>query len=284
MASTALLVPLVLLSAVLHATWNAVVKAAHADRLTTQSLVIWTSCVAGAATVPFVPAPAPESWPFIALSTIVHTLYYVFLLLAYRDGELSRVYPIARGTAPLLVALLATVLVGEALSVAQSLGVVLVSLGIVSLTFERGLPKGSERRAIVAALLTGLTITAYTLIDGMGVRRSGSAIGYIAWLFAIEGIPFGVAALVLRGAPSLTAPAADWAKAIAGGLIATIGYGIAIWAMGQAAFAGVVSLRETSVVFGALIGAVFLGERFGPIRYVAAALVASGNLLLHLWR
>jgi drug/metabolite transporter (DMT)-like permease len=284
MTSAALLVPLVLLSAVLHATWNAVVKAAHADRLTTQSLVIWTSVVAGAATVPFVPAPAPASWPYIALSTAVHTLYYVFLLLAYRDGELSRVYPIARGTAPLLVALFATVLVGETLTLPQAVGVVLVSLGIVSLTFERGLPQGSERRAIVAALLTGLTITAYSLIDGIGVRLSGSPLGYIAWLFAIEGIPFGLAALLLRGAPSLSAPAADWAKAIAGGLIATLGYGIAIWAMGQAAFAGIVSLRETSVVFGALIGAVFLGERFGPVRYAAAALVASGNLLLHLWR
>jgi drug/metabolite transporter (DMT)-like permease len=280
MASTALLVPLVLLSAVLHASWNAVVKAAHADRLTTQSVVIWTSCIAGAATVPFV--PLPESWPFIALSTVVHTLYYLFLLLAYRDGELSRVYPIARGTAPLLVALFATVLVGEALSLMQTIGVLLVSAGIVSLTFERGLPGGNERHSIVAALLTGLTITAYTLIDGMGVRASGTAIGYIAWLFAIEGIPFALAALVLRGAPSLSAPPADWAKAIAGGLIATIGYGIAIWAMGQAPFAGIVSLRETSVVFGALIGAVFLGERFGPVRYAAAALVAAGNLLLHL--
>ena len=128
MASTALLVPLVLLSAILHASWNAVVKAAHADRLTTQSLVIWTSCIAGFLAIPFVPVPAEASWPFIALSTIAHTFYYLFLLLAYKDGELSRVYPIARGTAPLLVALFATMLVGEGLSLPQTLGVVLVSL------------------------------------------------------------------------------------------------------------------------------------------------------------
>lgn len=284
MASAALLVPLVLLSAVLHASWNALVKAAHADRLTTQCILIWTSCAAGALAIPFVPAPAPESWPFIAFSTIAHTLYYVFLLLAYRDGELSRVYPIARGTAPLLVALFAALLVGEGLGLPQAAGVALVSLGIVSLTFESGLPRGREGRSILAALVTGLTITAYTLIDGMGVRRSGAPLGYIAWLFAIEGLPFALAALALRGAPSRRAPAADWVKAILGGLIATLGYGIAIWAMGLAAFAGVVSLRETSVVFGAIIGAVFLGERFGPVRYLAAALVAAGNLLLHLWR
>jgi len=284
MAATALLVPLVLLSALLHASWNAVVKAAHVDRLTTQSLVIWTSTVAGAATIPFVTVPAAAAWPFIMLSTVVHTLYYTFLLIAYKDGELSRVYPIARGTAPLLVALFATVLVGEALSLRQSIGVALVSLGIISLAFENGLPRGVERRSIAAALLTGLTITAYTLIDGIGVRRSGAPIGYIAWLFAIEGLPFGIAAYILRRAPSRQAPSGDWAKAIAGGLIATIGYGIAIWAMGQAAFAGIVSLRETSVVFGAIMGAVFLGERFGPVRYVAAALVAGGNLLLHLAR
>ena len=159
---------------------------------------------------------------------------------------------------------------------------ILVSLGIVSLAFERGLPRGRDRHAIGAALLTGLTITAYTLIDGIGVRRSETALGYIAWLFAIEGIPFALGALVLRGAPSLAAPFSDWVKAIGGGIIATIGYGIAIWAMGQAAFAGIVSLRETSVVFGAAMGAIFLGERFGPWRYVAAALVAAGNLLLHL--
>jgi drug/metabolite transporter (DMT)-like permease len=280
--ATTLVVPLVLLAAVMHATWNAVVKAAAGDRLTTQALVIWTGCIAGALAIPFFAIPARASWPFIALSTLAHTGYYLFLLLAYKNGELSRVYPIARGTAPVLVAVGAALFAGERLSLVQAAGVALVSFGIVSLAFERGLPQGRDRHAVAAAVTTGLFITAYTLVDGIGVRLSGSPIGYIAWLFAIEGLPFVLGALLLHRAPRLSAPPGNWVKAIGGGIIATLGYGIAIWAMNLGAFAGIVSLRETSVIFGAAIGALFLGERFGPRRYLAAALVAGGNLLLHL--
>jgi drug/metabolite transporter (DMT)-like permease len=278
-----LVVPLVLLSAVLHATWNALVKTGN-DRLMALTVVTATSTVWGFAVIPFVPLPAPASWPFIAMSVIAHSGYYIFLLLAYRHGDLSHVYPLARGTAPLLVALSATVVAGEMLALGQWAGVLLVSVGIASLALDRGLPRGREGKAVRYAIMTGLCISSYTVIDGLGVRLSGHALAYISWMFAIEGLPLVAAAFLTRADRIRALSRPDWVRSVGGGLIATVGYAIAIWAMSVAGLAQITALRETSVIFGAAIGALILGERFGGRRIAAAALVAAGNLMLHLMR
>jgi drug/metabolite transporter (DMT)-like permease len=248
----------------------------------TNAVMIATAIVLAALVVPFVPLPLKPSWLFIFLSTVAHCGYYLFLLLAYREGELSQVYPLARGTAPLLVAISGFIFAGESLSVAGCVGVALVSIGVASLAFERGLPSGGQRHAVTCAVVTGLFIAFYSVVDGLGVRRAGMAASYISWLFLLEGIPFLIYSLWRRGRSSLVLIKAQWRRGVLGGIISTASYAIAIWAMDHGALAQIVSLRETSVIFGALIGTLLLGDRFGPVRIGAAILVAGGNLLLHL--
>jgi uncharacterized membrane protein len=272
---------LMLLAAAMHAGWNLFVKA-DADKLAALTALTVIGAVICAAALPFVAPPDRASWPFILLSILAHIGYYACLVGAYRHGDLSLVYPIARGAAPLLVAIAAAPIAGEWLSAIQSIGVALISLGIASLAFERGSPLGRHGRPVLYALGTALFITAYSVVDGLGVRRSGSAAGYILWLFALEAIPLGLYMLALRRAALLGYVARAWKTALAGALLSCGAYGLAIWAMSVATLAGVVSLRETSVLFGAAFGALFLQERFGWRRIGAAAAVVAGNLLLHL--
>jgi drug/metabolite transporter (DMT)-like permease len=271
---------LVLLAAVMHASWNAMVKGAG-DRLLTLTFVnFWPMLPAVLAAIFWLPMPATASWPFLAGSTIVHIGYYVGLIKAYRYGDLSQVYPLARGTAPVLVALLSAVTAGELLSPLGFAGVALVSCGTASLAFERGLPKGDHGRSVMFALFTALTIMTYTVIDGLGVRRSGTPLAYIAWLFAIDGLPLLIAARIWRRGQTLAYLRRTWHLAMAGGFLSFAGYGIAIWAMSLGAMAQVAALRETSVIVAAAIGALFLHEPFGRRRILAAAIVAVGIVLM----
>jgi len=274
---------LVLFAALLHASWNAIVKSDR-DRLMSFGLVMVAGSVIALPFLPFVAIPAAASWPYLIASVIVHNFYYFFLLRAYAHGDLSHVYPIARGLGPLLVAAFSGRLVGEYLSLAESAGVTLLSLGIASLAFGNGLPRGrDEWRPVLYAIGTGVCIAGYTLVDGLGVRESGDALGYIAWLNLFEGPWVMVAALWWRGrervVPYLRA---YWWRGTAGGIIATLGYGIAIWAMSVGALAHVAALRETSVLFAALMGTLLLHEGFGPRRIAASALVVAGLLLMNL--
>ncbi len=277
---------LVLLAAVLHASWNALVKAGE-DKLVMQTLVI---CVHGYLAMPllfFLPLPDPASWPYLGLSALIHFVYYAGVIGAYRHGDLSQVYPIARGSAPALVALGAWVLAGEALSAAELLGVFTVSLGIVSLT---GLPRqlrgqggqgdGREAKAIGFALLTGATIASYTLADGLGVRESGHALSYILWLFALEAVPLTAFTLWRRRGRVVAAFKPHLKAGVIGSLLSGLAYGIVIWAMSVAPMAHVVALRETSVLIAAIIGTRLLREPFGRKRIAAAAVVAAGAILL----
>jgi drug/metabolite transporter (DMT)-like permease len=274
-------VALVLLAALLHASWNAVVKA-DSDRLVSMGLVMISGSLLGLCAAPFVTMPGPQAWPFLIASLLIHNFYYFFLLKAYRWGDLSHVYPIARGLGPLLVALMSGGLVGEELAPLEMLGVALVSCGIGSLAFSHGLPRGGEWRPVIYAALTGVTIACYTIADGLGARAAESAIGYIVWLNIVEGpwlLLFGVA--VRRGGIVLYLRRSWW-RGLAGGIVATIGYGIAIWALSLGAMAHVAALRETSVIFAAAMGTLLLGERFGTRRIIAAAVVASGLILLNI--
>lgn len=272
---------LVLLSALMHATWNAIVKS-DKDRLVSFGLVMIVGSVMGLVAVPFLPLPDLRAWPYLIMSMIIHNAYYFFLLRAYAHGDLSHVYPIARGLGPLLVALFSGVLIGEYLSAGEAGGVALVSLGIISLALANGWPRGHEWRPVAYAIATGMTIAGYTIVDGLGARSSGTALGYIAWLNIIEGPwVFGVA-VWLRGRaiiPHLRQYA--W-RGVGGGVVATVGYGIAIWALSVGAMAHVAALRETSALFGTLIGTFILRESLGPRRIVAAVLIVTGLLLMHI--
>lgn len=271
----------VLLSALLHASWNAVVKS-DADRLVSMGLVMIVGSLMGLAALPFVPMPQPEAWKWLIISIVIHNFYYFFLLNAYAHGDLSHVYPIARGSGPLLVAIFSGVLVGEHLAGYEFAGVFLVSVGIASLALAKGLPRGEEWRPTLYALATGVTIAAYTVADGLGVRASGDALGYIAWLNLLEGPWVFLFALWLRGPSIFQHLRKYWWRGAGGGVVATVGYGLAIWALSVGGMAHVAALRETSVLWGSLIGTLILGESFGYRRVLAAMTVVAGLLLMHL--
>ncbi len=273
---------LVLSAAVMHATWNALVKAGS-DKVVMQCLVIFVSGLPALAALPFVPLPEPAAWPFLVLSTLIHGIYYVTLTNSYRLGGLSQVYPVARGAAPLMIALGAWAFAGEAMRPLEWLGVAIASAGIMSLAAPGRIAReNGELKAIGFALATAVTIALYTLADGMGVRSVGEPMSYILWLLALESIPVLLVAMWLRRGRVAASFRPHLKPAIFGGLIAGLGYGIVIWAMASAPMAHVSALRETSVILAAAIGALFLGEPFGRRRILAAALVAGGNALLHL--
>ena len=267
---------LVLFSALLHASWNALVKKSGSQY---QSMVLTTSTtfLAAACMVPLLPLPARECWPFLALSALTHLGYRSFLVLAYRAGDLNQVYPLARGTGPLLVTLASTLLLGEIPPILELAGVLLICGGIIGLARGRTI----DRSALLYALATGAMIAGYTLLDGLGVRRSGGALSYSLWLFFWEGMPWMLAALVhLRGTGKLRVTLADCGNGLAAGLLSMLAYCLVVWAMSVGALASVAALRETGVIFAALIGHYFLGEPFGRKRMALATLVAAGAVFI----
>lgn len=279
---------LVLMAAVMHASWNALVKAGG-DKTAMQVVVIVVSGLPAIAAIPFFPLPDPTSWPFLAASTAIHFLYYVALLGAYRHGDLSQTYPIARGSSPVIVALGAWLFVGETQGPMQILGIAVASLGIISLAGPLRFGPNSGRRtgegkAIAFAFTTSITIACYTLMDGMGVRSTPDPMSYIVWLLALESPLMLAIGLWLRRGRLVATYRPALAKGAIGGLVAGLGYGIVIWAMGHAPMAHVSMLRETSVILAAAIGALLLSEPFGKRRIAAATLVALGNALLHFVR
>jgi drug/metabolite transporter (DMT)-like permease len=270
---------LVLFAAVLHAIWNALTKASG-DRVVTMAGVMGTCALIGGVGSFFLPAPAPAALPFLAISCVFHFGYQQFLLGAYRHGDLSLVYPIARGLSPLLVALLASALAGEVPRPVQAAGIALASAAMASFAFEPREPHPGVARSVASAFACAAMIGSYTFLDGQGVRHSGNAFSYVAWNAWATSLAFCVFALVhTRGR---LAPFFETAglRGIAGGVLAMLGYGIVLWAMSRGAMANVSALRETSVVFAALIGTHLLGEGFGARRIGAALCVALGVLLL----
>jgi len=273
---------LVLVAALMHSTWNALIKSGG-DRLVMTTVIMTAPAIPSAIALLMLPAILPAAWPFLAVSVVTHFAYYGVLLNAYRHGDLSQVYPIARGCAPALVGVGAWVFAAEALRPIEMFGVLIVSGGILSLSWRRRGPDGpGDMKAIGFALLTALTIAVYLLADGMGVRRAGNALTYIAWLMLLDSIPLLAFALWRRRGRIRESFVPHLRPGVFGGVIATVSYGITIWAMGVAPMAHVVAVRETSVIFGAALGALVLKEPFGPSRIAAAAVVATGAVLLNL--
>ncbi len=275
------IVALVLFSALLHASWNALLKGA-ADRTTQSAVLYGAMALVAAAGLTQVAPPALASWPFLALSIVLHNLYFLTLLLAYREGDLSQVYPIARGSAPILVAVLSTSVAGEALGTGQWLAVALISGGVLSLAIDRRLLSRRLVGPISYALMTAVLIGLYTFIDALGLRSADSVFGYIFWLLALSGGAFLALVAWMRRLRPRKIAIGTWGRGVCAGGLATLSYGAFLWALSLGAMAPVAALREISVVFAAAIGALFLGEPFGRRRIAAAAVVAAGVVALNL--
>ncbi|MFN7571422.1 MAG: EamA family transporter [Betaproteobacteria bacterium] len=268
----------VLLAALLHASWNALIKGGRDVLLDTSAIVVG----AGVLAIPFlfvVPVPARESWPFIAASVTIHLAYYYLLVAAYRVGDLSLVYPLMRGVAPLLTAVLGVFLLGEVPSALGWTGMLAISGGVFLLAY-RALGHAPSRAAISFALTNAAVIAAYTLVDGTGARRAGDAWGYIVWLFVLDMLPFSLFMLATRRAQFVSFLRANALRGLAGGALSAGAYAISVWAMTRAPVALVASLRETSVLFATLLGARLLRERLTARRWAGVAAVVAGVLAL----
>ncbi|WP_024696170.1 EamA family transporter [Pseudomonas syringae] len=273
---------LVLLAAVLHAGWNAML---HGNRDRHLSMAWMGLVIATVATlaVMVLPLPAAQAWPYIIASGLVHFVYTLSLVRSYRRGDLAVAYAIARGSSPLLVTLGAAVFAHEGISAVHALGIGLISGGILTLAL---LDRHVSRADVLTALATGVLIALYTVIDGIGVRQSGGqALAYTAWMFLFYWtMPMlfvasrGLNALVT----SLRTHPAAVGSSVLGGLVSIAAYGIVIWAMQSGAMGGVSALRETSVVFAALIGRLFLGQAMSARRWAVCTLVAAGAVCLGL--
>jgi len=277
----AVAIGLVLAAAVMHAVWNAVVKV-DADRLMTMATVIATTGLMAPALLLLGPSPEVEAWPYIVVSALLNNAYFLFLIEAYRFGDLSQVYPLARGSAPLLVAGGAAWVVGEHLDAAGLAGVVIISGGIISLIWGTHFRSAEQRRSVAFALLTGLMIATYTVIDGIGVRLSGNPAAYIGWLFILNPVPIVIIALARRRGQALVFLKTNWRPAAWGGVFNLGAYGLSIWALTIGSMAHVSALRETSVIIAALIGTRLLREPLGLRRVLAAMVVACGVVLIAL--
>lgn len=274
----------VLFGALLHASWNALIKGGR-DKALDTALIHGLGIVVALPVLALVGLPPREAWPYLAASVVVHLGYYVALVGAYRHGDLGLTYPVMRGTAPLLVALASAAVVGERLSPAAWAGVLAVSAGVIAIGLSRSAAGGHPGKALRYALANAAIIALYTLIDGLGVRAAGNAASYVATLFVFEGLPYLALVLWRRRADidaTLAHMAGRWKLALAGTAASFGSYAIALWAMTQAPVALVAALRETSVLFAAAIGALWLKEGFGPLRAAGTALVVAGVMALRL--
>jgi drug/metabolite transporter (DMT)-like permease len=282
-------VAVVLFAALLHAGWNALVKAGREPFLTSV-LVASGGAAISVVVLPFLTQPDAGSWPFVLASTCIHFFYYGLLAAAYRHGDMSHAYPLMRGSAPMLVAMLSVPLLGERLTTQQYAAVATISAGIFGLWFAApamALPHSADvmthsrrRRSTVYALLNALAIAAYTLVDGIGVRKSGSPAAYTMWLFALSASGLLVWTLARRPRELAAYALAHWRVAALGGIGTLASYGLALWAMTAAPVAAVAALRETAILFAAAIAALFLREKIGVRRGTAIALIAAGAALM----
>jgi len=274
---------MVLGAALVHATWNALVKTDR-DRLALIRVMSFTQLALSVCLVPFVAVPAAESWPYLAASMVLCTGYMLFLNRAYQMADFSLVYPLARGAAPFIVAVVSVGFLGEHLGRASQLAILLMGLGITSLALARGAASLRDWRPVVLALMTGSFIGAYTIVDGLGARAAGSPHGYMIWLSLITALLIvGCVGWLQRGRRTPLSLRSRNAGITAG----IMSYGstwVVIWALTLAPLAMVSALRETGIVFAVIIGVVFLKERVNPARLASIALTLVGTTLLKLSR
>ncbi|WP_314174637.1 DMT family transporter [Streptomyces winkii] len=305
---TPLVVAAVLVAAVTHASWNAL---AHhiKDQLLAFTLVGGGGALCGLALACFVPLPARGAWPALVVSVVLHVVYQLLLMRSFGLGDFGQMYPIARGTAPLVVTVLAAVFLQELPDAWQLTGVAVASAGLLGVALwgirrrgpaaggrrpepgkpgepsagPAGEPRGSSRRpALIAAVLTGLAIASYTVVDGAGVRASHSAAGYVAWLMLLQSLAIPAYAIATRRGVLLAQLRPLALRGLTAGALSLVAYGLVLWAQTRAPLAPVAALRESSIIAGAAIGALFFKERFGTPRVAASALMVGGiALMLH---
>ena len=272
----------VLFAAACHAGWNAVIKFGL-DPFTTTVLI---ALGAGLVALPLVAVfglPASAAWPWAFGSIILHLGYYIGLTEAYRTGDMGQVYPIARGTAPLMTAAMSAALVGEQLGAFAWAGIAVLAGGVFLMSARGGRELAHiDRRAVGFALFTAVTIAAYSIVDGIGARVSGNAHAYTAILFVGDGVVMAAYGFLRRGRAVAAAVRRHWLSGLVGGTLSLVAYGIAIWAMTVAPIAIVAALRETSVLFGAAIAVLVLKEPLRAVRVAAALMIVSGLALIRL--
>jgi drug/metabolite transporter (DMT)-like permease len=270
----------VLFAAALHASWNAVVKSVG-DRLALMAVMGIATVTISVPLAVFAAPPRSTAWPELAASMVLHVIYNLLLIESYREGDYNQVYPIARGIAPPTVAVASALIVGESLSMIQAGGVVCVSVGLLVLAAGS---RHEPTRALRFAVATGLLIASYTVVDGVGVRHSHSVLGYTGWLFTGEGMLMALMLVIgrrYRGV-AVQVPRELLGHGSLAGVLSLVAYGLVLWAQTRGALAVVAALRETSVVFAALIGALAFGERLPTRRIIASAVIAAGAAALAL--
>ncbi|WP_019057490.1 DMT family transporter [Streptomyces prunicolor] len=265
----------VLVAAVTHACWNAL---AHqiTDKLVGFTLIAGGGALIGLALAPFGGFPAAAAWPYLIVSGVIHVVYFALLMKSFRLGDFGQAYPIARGTAPLLVTVLAAVFAHEVPNAWAAAGIALSCTGLTGVALWGMRGRRPNWPAIGAALATGVSIAAYTVVDGLGVRASGSSLGYIAWLMAIEGLAIPVYALHRWRGQFIAKLRPFAAVGFLGAALSVTAYGLVLWAQTRAELAPIAALRESSIIVGAAIGALFFKERFGAPRIAAAGLLVVG--------
>jgi drug/metabolite transporter (DMT)-like permease len=270
---------IVLFAALLHASWNAIVKGAG-DKLLTTVLVTTSAALLAALSLPALRQPNAGSWPFILASALLQVAYFVLLARTYHIADMSQTYPLMRGTAPLLVGIVSVLVLGAHLTLTMWIGVGVICLGILGMAAA---DRQRNRRGIALALLNAVVIAGYTVIDGLGVRHSGAPAAYTLWIFLVTGVPLAAWAVRTRGRAALSEYARrNWHFGLIGGVGTVASYGLALWAMTIAPIAVVAALRETSILFGVIISGLLLKEHVGPARFAAACTIALGAALLRL--
>jgi len=271
----------VLFGAACHAGWNALLKI-RLEPLAAMALIAIMSAIVVLPVMVFLPVPPLAAWGWLIASVIFHLGYFIGLTKAYAAGDMGQVYPIARGTAPLLTALASTLLLGEVVGLFGWLGILILVSGVFLLSLRGGRNLHFDRRAVAFALFTAVTICGYSVVDGLGARAAGNAHVYTAWLFLLDGLMMLVFVLLRRGAPVLRVFTGFWKEGLLGGALSLASYWIAIWAMTVAPIALVAALRETSVLFGSLIAVVVLKEPLHRARIIAALMIVGGLVLIRL--
>ncbi|MEQ3550233.1 EamA family transporter [Pseudonocardia nematodicida] len=274
-------VAVTLLAALLHATWNAMAHAVD-DRLLGFALIGVSYTVVGGAGAALLGLPPSSAWPFVLSSAALHVVYILLLLAGFQLGEFGQVYPLARGTAPWLVAVLEIVVLGRTLPAWQLAGVCVVSAGLVGLAVGGGRPSRARLPALAAAMATGVSIAAYTVVDAQAVATTDVLV-YASWMFLLQGPALPLLVLAVRGRGLRAGVRRSTViSGLTGGVVSLLAYGLVLWAQTSGATAAVAALRESSIVFGAIIGALVLKEPFGRSRIVASVVVTLGIVLINL--